>query len=81
MTENEDSERAIQRGPEQRELNNGAVRIVLDCSDLVAETGIRTEVVSVEADRPVITEELADHLEWEYLIDVEEHGIEVDDEF
>lgn len=74
-----ESERAIQRGPEQEELNNGAVRIVIDCSDCVAETGIRTEMVSVKADRSVITEELAEHIEWEYLIDVEEHGIEVDD--
>lgn len=73
-------ERAIQRGPEEEELNNGAVRMVIDCSDPVAETGIRTEKVSVEADQSVISEELAEYIDWEFSADVEDHGIEVDDE-
>lgn len=72
---------ALTREPETEDLNNGAVRVVLDIADPVASLGIVTETVSVEADGSPVTDALAEHIWDELLLDVEEHDIEVwDDE-
>ena len=74
MTESD--ERAMQREPDVEELNNGAVRVVLDIADPATSLGIVTDTVSVEADGPV-TEDLMDHIWDELLIDVTDYDIEV----
>lgn len=70
---------ALEREPEVEDLNNGAVRVVLDISDPVTDLGIKTEKVSVEAEGSKVTDELAEHIWNELLIDVEDHGIGVFD--
>jgi len=62
--------------PENEEMDNGAVRVVLDISDPVMDLGIKTETVSVESEGG-ITEELAEHIWDELLIDVDDHDIKV----
>ena len=74
MTESD--ERAMQREPDVEELNNGAVRVVLDIADPATSLGIVTDTVSVEADGPV-TEDLMAHIWNELLIDGTDYDIEV----
>ncbi|WP_373189955.1 hypothetical protein [Halolamina sp.] len=74
----ESGDTVVQREPEVDDLNNGAVRIVIDVSDPVTDLGIRTDNVSVEADGKV-SEELAEHLWDELFLDVDDFGIGVFD--
>jgi len=81
MSTNDDgSERSatemLHSEPENEEMDNGAVRVVLDISDPVMDLGIKTETVSVESEGG-ITEELAEHIWDELLIDVDNHDIKV----
>lgn len=77
MTPDEVSDHEISRDPDVDELNNGAVRIVLDISDPVMDPGLRTDRVSIASEQSIVTEELAEHLQTTLHIDITEHDVEV----
>jgi hypothetical protein len=56
---------------------NGKVTLELEISDPCLDLGIETRLVGFESEKSFVTEELAEHLEWEHNIDVEEHGVEI----
>jgi hypothetical protein len=84
MSESDDStdascneQNAVGIEPDPDELDNGAVRLVLDVYDPVTSLGIVTERESVEVAGSQVSADLADHLWAEHGIDVEEHDIKV----
>jgi len=79
MSESETPADTVLREPQNEELDNGAVRVVMDISDPVTDLGIKTDRVSVEASGSKVSEELAQHLWDELLIDVDDHDIGVFD--
>ena len=68
----------VEKKPDVDQLTNGEVRVVLDISDPVTDLGIRTDKISVESNGK-ISDELAEHIWNELLIDVSDHDIEVFD--
>jgi hypothetical protein len=56
---------------------NGKVTLEIEVSDPCLDLGIETRLVGFVSEKSFVTEELAEHLEWEYDIDVEEHGVEI----
>lgn len=58
-------------------LNNGMVTLKLAVGDPVTDLGIRTDRVEVEFEKSFVTSELADHLWYEYNIDVDDYDVEV----
>lgn len=56
---------------------NGKVTLEFEISDPVMDPCIETRLVGFESEKSFVTEELAEHLEWEHNIDVEKHGVEI----
>jgi len=56
---------------------NGTVTLEIEVSDPVMERGIETRIVGADVAGLLVTEQLAEHIQDEYYIDVEEHGVEV----
>ncbi len=79
MSESEVDADKVEREPQNEELDNGSVRVVMDISDPVTDLGIKTDKVSVEASGSKVSEDLAQHLWDELFIDVDDYDIGVFD--
>ena len=58
-------------------LTNGKVTITIEICDPIGKLGIMTSMTEFDSEKSYVTDELAEHLEWEHGIDVSDFDLEV----